>query len=1163
MAVNSQLIKKNKTSGGYNNVFPKTFIDAIKDRETGQTLGDILNGFNMYFLSYVGSREQTRLQVPSSLRRTGLWITYVMYDKTIIIEWFASDDISDDSFKLDSNWRVGNNALVGDITISSEGNWVINGVDSGIKAQGEQGITPILRIYDNKLQVSYTNGASFINVADNPVYTQFRINNNKLQVSTDLGNNWSTCSDYIAAWFKWVDTGNGVGKIQISRDNSSWSDLSPEFTNNLKIADYVSSVGELPSGVALGTIYGVGPTYDSSDTSHTNPIYTLYVYTSDGWLNNGHFTSIAAGIVQTIGDNENVVMSQKAVTKTINRIDATSGYVTCTTEASTVAKTVAKTNFALSTGCRLIIKMDKANTAASPTLNVNNTGAKPLYYNGEIASADNTWEAGEVLDVYYDGTNYQANNMQGSAGGNMILSWNTDVTTTRKSVKQNKRKAGLIIAYNHPDNGWINEQYIGSSLTDTNWGNDANWEQLASSQRVDNLENIVGSSQENEDVTELFSFTNGGYISSKYDEGLKLPMGGVGTSEKYAYSDYVEIPDTVYEISIKCLHLKIDSIAGLCFYDYNKKAIQGYAFNGSSGNSGNLEIETIKVLPSYRYLRTTIGISDRNNFSCLLVFATGLLKDVSALKKELENADNKISSIDSKTTQLEKEIGFISEESENLTSLFSWTDGGAISGIPGSGYSLGDIIPTPSYAYSNYVEIDKYDSLDITCVTNVVSLNSQAGLCFYDSGKKSIKGHVFTGLTGLTLQKIEVPSNAKYIRTTVFKDSKTDFYCRKTADAGILGDINTLKKAVINSIQTLNLESPDGVIATAWNYILKKETIEETEYLSYSKDLGKNWTRQENIYGDIVYVHFFSNGHILFASMSKCYYSEDFTQINESSVYDYDGSSFIPTAQEHFFQNDQSRNEMMLTPSGKEYVMWGDYAIDDPAYIPRVWYSEDYGKTVKCILKFGTTIIEGKTYSVRHVHGALYNRFDNNVYIFTGDSGNECMLIKGSYSDSDMWIFEVLGIGDRYKFGDIIFKSEFAYFVTDYTVSGYKKGILRCPYHGFKNIDNYQYIAQVDNYAGSLITFLADNNGNKLLFPDLNGRGKCWYCREEFKFKEIPLSEQVVLTNVGSPNYSGDIYVRKSLSTYPFKLDPMINLTKSMRNSGCPDFFIQDNVFKD
>lgn len=92
--------------------------------------------------------------------------------------------------------------------------------------------------------------------------------------------------------------------------------------------------------------------------------------------------------------------------KKIAGIISNSGYVTCTTAANTVAKTVTQANFSLSTNCRLIVKMTNYNTAASPTLNVNNTGAKPLYYNGEIASAGNTWEAGEVLDVFYDGENY-------------------------------------------------------------------------------------------------------------------------------------------------------------------------------------------------------------------------------------------------------------------------------------------------------------------------------------------------------------------------------------------------------------------------------------------------------------------------------------------------------------------------------------------------------------------------------------------------------------------------------------------------------------------------------------------------------------------------------------------------------------------------------------
>ena len=100
-------------------------------------------------------------------------------------------------------------------------------------------------------------------------------------------------------------------------------------------------------------------------------------------------------------------MSQAAVTAELSRIEAKVGYVTCATGASYSAKTVSLSDFSLTTGIRLVVKMSYANTATSPTLNVNNTGAKTLYYNGNPATADNTWEDGETLDVYYDGTNYQ------------------------------------------------------------------------------------------------------------------------------------------------------------------------------------------------------------------------------------------------------------------------------------------------------------------------------------------------------------------------------------------------------------------------------------------------------------------------------------------------------------------------------------------------------------------------------------------------------------------------------------------------------------------------------------------------------------------------------------------------------------------------------------
>lgn len=292
MANIQQLVKRVPQS--VTNISPITSVRAVKSEETGYTLDEILASFNMLFLSYNVNAELTRLQVPNSFRREGLWITYVTYDKTVVTEWYNSNDIDDNTWKSDANWRLGSNMLVGDISISSEGNWVINGVDTGSKAQGPQGISPILRNNQNKLEVSY-----------------------------DEGKTYSVISEYIAAWFRFTGTaGNNqadnIGKIQISRDNgSTWTDLSGEFTNNLHIKGYVNSIVNLPSNAAQGDIYGVGPTYNPSDTEHTNPIYQLYVKNNVGWVNNGRFTSISAGVVQETGNSENLVMSQKAVTNEI------------------------------------------------------------------------------------------------------------------------------------------------------------------------------------------------------------------------------------------------------------------------------------------------------------------------------------------------------------------------------------------------------------------------------------------------------------------------------------------------------------------------------------------------------------------------------------------------------------------------------------------------------------------------------------------------------------------------------------------------------------------------------------------------------------------------------------------------------------------------------
>lgn len=72
-------------------------------------------------------------------------------------------------------------------------------------------------------------------------------------------------------------------------------------------------------------------------------------------------------------------------------------YGTCATAAATTAKAVVSSGFVLVTGVRIAVYFTYANTATTPTLNVNSTGAKT------IARLSN-WEAGATIIFAYDGT---------------------------------------------------------------------------------------------------------------------------------------------------------------------------------------------------------------------------------------------------------------------------------------------------------------------------------------------------------------------------------------------------------------------------------------------------------------------------------------------------------------------------------------------------------------------------------------------------------------------------------------------------------------------------------------------------------------------------------------------------------------------------------------
>lgn len=131
-----------------------------------------------------------------------------------------------------------------------------------------------------------------------------------------------------------------------------------------------------------------------------------------GWAAAAHKAKVDITII-----NGNISNLQDA-DKSISTLTA---YAECSTAANVSAKAVSVPYFALPTngGC-LHIKMEHANTAVSGvTLNINATGAKDLLYNGSSVSATNTWQDGEIIEVFYNGDYYQATNAQGGVANNV------------------------------------------------------------------------------------------------------------------------------------------------------------------------------------------------------------------------------------------------------------------------------------------------------------------------------------------------------------------------------------------------------------------------------------------------------------------------------------------------------------------------------------------------------------------------------------------------------------------------------------------------------------------------------------------------------------------------------------------------------------------------
>lgn len=85
-------------------------------------------------------------------------------------------------------------------------------------------------------------------------------------------------------------------------------------------------------------------------------------------------------------------------------------YGTCSTTASTAEKAVTCSNFDFTSGAIIGVLFSTANTAATPTLNVNSKGAKSIYVGASTPSSTTNvlkWSANTMVYFMYDGTYFR------------------------------------------------------------------------------------------------------------------------------------------------------------------------------------------------------------------------------------------------------------------------------------------------------------------------------------------------------------------------------------------------------------------------------------------------------------------------------------------------------------------------------------------------------------------------------------------------------------------------------------------------------------------------------------------------------------------------------------------------------------------------------------
>lgn len=182
------------------------------------------------------------------------------------------------------------------------------------------------------------------------------------------------------------------------------------------------------------TFKNVKDTVDEQTTKFTN-MTTRLGLNSDGTGANTDIVAKESALEQTVDG------ISTRVSKTETKLAGM--YATSSTAAGTAAKVAtivpALSNYELAKGAMVTVKFTAANTAASPTLNLNGTGAKAIkmYSGGDLTADEYKWKAGSTFTFTYNGTNWLMQDSTASVRMNSAESRINQTATSIESVVAN------------------------------------------------------------------------------------------------------------------------------------------------------------------------------------------------------------------------------------------------------------------------------------------------------------------------------------------------------------------------------------------------------------------------------------------------------------------------------------------------------------------------------------------------------------------------------------------------------------------------------------------------------------------------------------------------------------------------------------------------------